>query len=67
MTEEIESKCLKKEKTIQRNPKEHELIMKARAGHFQHFQHLFSEVTSPYFFGIDPYPIWKEAHENKEC
>ena len=47
--------------------KEQELIVKVRAGHFQHFQDLFAEVTSPYsdFFGIDPYPIWKEANKDK--
>lgn len=43
--------------------KEEELRMKIRARHFEDFQDLFAEVTSPYsdFFGIDPYPIWKEA------
>jgi len=41
--------------------KEKELIKKVKEGHFQHFQDLFAEVTSPYsdFFGIDPYPIWE--------
>ncbi|MBW1666965.1 MAG: hypothetical protein JRJ66_02710 [Deltaproteobacteria bacterium] len=41
-----------------------ELKDKVKAGHFQHFQDLFAEVTSPYseFFGIDPYPIWEEAN-----
>ena len=45
--------------------KEQELIMKVRAGHFETFQDLFSELTSPYsdFFGIDPYPIWENAKE----
>jgi hypothetical protein len=45
------------------NAKEKQLIEKVKAGHFQHFQDLFSEVTSPYsdFFGIDPYPIWEAA------
>ena len=44
--------------------KENELILKVKAGHFADFQDLFSEVASPYsdFFGIDPYPIWKEAN-----
>ena len=44
-----------------------ELIMKVKARHFEHFQDLFSEVTSPYsdFFGIDPYPIFKEAKVSK--
>jgi hypothetical protein len=47
--------------------KENELILKVKAGHFQHFQDLFSEVTSPYsdYFGIDPYPIWEVGHENE--
>lgn len=47
--------------------KEQELIMKVRAGHFQYFQDLFAEVTSPYsdFFGIDPYPIWEAVNQNK--
>jgi len=47
------------------NNKEQELVLKVKAGHFDHFQDLFSEVTSPYseFFGIDPYPIWEEAHK----
>ena len=46
-------------------PKEEELILKVKAGHFEHFQDLFAEVTSPYsdFFGVDPYPVWKRAHE----
>jgi hypothetical protein len=41
--------------------KEKQLVEKVKAGHFQHFQDLFAEVTSPYsdFFGIDPYPIWE--------
>ena len=44
--------------------KEDELIMKVKAGHFQDFQDLFSEVTSPYsdFYGIDPYPVWEVAN-----
>ena len=56
-----------KENNAQQNiSKTDELIMKVRAGHFQHFQDLFSEVTSPYsdFFGIDPYPIWEVAYEH---
>lgn len=45
--------------------KEEELVLKVKAGHFEHFQDLFAEVTSPYsdFFGIDPHPIWEVAHE----
>jgi hypothetical protein len=45
----------------------HELFLKVRAGHFPDFQDLFSEVTSPYsnFYGIDPYAIWKMAHEHQ--
>ena len=41
--------------------KENELILKVKAGHFEHFQDLFAEVTSPYsdFFGIDPYKAWE--------
>ena len=56
---------LKDEETTRGITKENELILKVRAGHFQHFQDLFSEVTSPYseFFGIDPYPIWEEANK----
>lgn len=56
---------LKEKETIQGIKKEYELILKVRAGHFQHFQDLFSEVTSPYseFFGIDPYPIWNERNK----
>ncbi len=51
----------------QRIPKEKELILKVKAGHFQHFQDLFAEVTNPYsdFFGIDPNPIWETANQNK--
>jgi hypothetical protein len=46
--------------------KKDELVQKVKAGHFKHFQDLFAEVTSPYsdFFGIDPYPVWKAAHEH---
>jgi hypothetical protein len=46
-------------------PKQEELMLKVKAGHFGSFQDLFAEVTSPYsdFFGIDPYPIWKTARE----
>jgi len=48
-------------------PKENELILKVKAGHFEHFQDLFAEVTSPYsdYFGIDPYPIWEVGHEHE--
>jgi hypothetical protein len=64
MIGKIKSGCLKKEKIIHSSPKERELIAKVRAGHFQYFQDLFSEVSSPYsdFFGIDPYPIWEVVH-----
>ena len=56
---------LKSEKTESSNSKKQELILKVKAGHFQHFQDLFAEVTSPYsdYFGIDPYPVWRKAHE----
>ena len=56
---------LKHEETTQGSTKEYELILKVRAGHFQHFQDLFYEVTSPYsdYFGIDPYPIWEEGNK----
>ena len=56
---------LKEEKTTHDIPKTYELMLKVRAGHFYHFQDLFAEVTTPYseFFGIDPYPIWQEAHK----
>jgi len=59
MTQEIKLRCRTKEKTLITNPREPELIAKVKAGHFQDFQDLFAEVTSPYsdFFGIDPYPI----------
>ena len=58
---------LKHDQTTQGSTKEYELILKVRAGHFQYFQDLFAEVTSPYseFFGIDPYLIWHEANGNK--
>ena len=55
-----------KENNAQQNiSKEDELILKIKAGHFQYFQDLFSEVTNPYsdFFGIDPYPIWKSPRK----
>lgn len=47
--------------------RENELILKVKAGHFQHFQDLFAEVISPYsdFFGIDPYPIWELAYKKR--
>ena len=56
-----------KEDNAQNISKEDELVMKVKAGHFQYFQDLFSEVTSPYsdFFGIDPYPIWEVANGHK--
>ena len=67
MTQKINLRCRTKEKRIISNPREHELIAKVKAEHFQDFQDLFAEVTSPYsdFFGIDPYPIWEAAHGNK--
>lgn len=56
---------IKQKKAIQADTKEHELILKVRAGHFQYFQDLIAEVTSPYsdFFGIDPYPVWENARK----
>jgi hypothetical protein len=59
----------KEEKATESNGKEEELILKIRAGHFEHFQDLFAEVTSPYsdFFGIDPYPVWESAQEQKRA
>ena len=56
---------LKEKETTDGTTKQEELILKVRAGHFQHFQDLFAEVTSPYsdFFGIDPYPIWENARK----
>ena len=67
MTQKINLRCRTKAKRIISNPREPELIAKVRAGHFQNFQDLFAEVTSPYsdFFGIDPYPIWEMAHGHK--
>ena len=46
--------------------KEKQLVEKVKQGHFQYFQDLFAEVTSPYsdFFGIDPYPIWEAANHH---
>lgn len=54
---------LKENDARQNISKEDELILKVKAGHFEHFQDLFSELTSPYseFFGIDPYPIWENV------
>jgi hypothetical protein len=54
---------LKENDSPQDISREDELIMKVKAGHFTDFQSLFEEVTSFYsdFFGIDPYPIWKNA------
>jgi hypothetical protein len=56
---------LKENNVPEKTSKEDELILKVKAGHFQHFQDLFAEVTSPYsdFFGIDPYPIWENARK----
>ena len=47
--------------------KEEELVLKVKAGHFQYFQDLFQEVTSPHsdFYGIDPYPVWNTAREKE--
>ena len=58
---------LKENNTQQNISKEDELILQIKAGHFQDFQDLFSEVTSPYsdFFGIDPYPIWEAENGHK--
>ena len=55
----------KEKETTDGTTKQEELILKVRAGHFQHFQDLFAEVTCPYsiFFGIDPYPIWENARK----
>jgi hypothetical protein len=65
MTEERTLRCHKQRSTAPRSLKEHKLIMKVKAGHFEHFQDLFAEVTSPYseFLGIDPYPIWEAGRE----
>jgi hypothetical protein len=54
---------LKENDSPQDTSGEEELILKVKAGHFTDFQSLFEEVTSFYsdFFGIDPYPIWKNA------
>ena len=43
--------------------KESDLIMKVQAGHFPHFQDLFTEVTSPYsdYFGMDSNSVWRKA------
>jgi hypothetical protein len=59
---------LKEEKTTSGISKKHELILKVKAGHFQYFQDLFTEVTSPYseYFGIDPYPIWEVAYGHRK-
>jgi len=61
----IANRWLKENNAPQNISKEDELILKVKAGHFQHFQDLLAEVTSPYsdFFGIDPYPIWKNARK----
>jgi len=58
---------LKENDAPQSISKEDELIMKVKAGHFEYFQDLLAEVTSPYsdFFGIDPYPIWEVAKEHR--
>ena len=67
MTQEIKLRCRTKEKRIISNQRDHELIAKVKAGHFQDFQDLFAEVTSLYcdFFGIDPYPIWEAENGHK--
>ena len=56
---------LKENDARQNISKEDELILKVKAGHFEHFQDLSAEVTSPWseFFGIDPYPIWENARK----
>ena len=56
-----------KENNAQQNiSKKDELVLKVRAGYFEHFQDLLAEVTSPYsdFFGIDPNPIWEVTNEH---
>jgi len=42
---------------------EKELVSRVKAGHFQYFQDLFAETTSPYsdYFGVDPYRVWRAA------
>ena len=67
MTQEIKLRFCAKEKGIISNPREPELIAKVKAGHFQDFRDLFSEVASPYsdFFGIEPYPIWEAENGHK--
>jgi hypothetical protein len=54
--------------SLNKSSKEEKLITKIKAGHFQSFQDLFSEVTSPYsdFFGVDPYPLWQKARERRD-
>ena len=56
---------LKENNAPQNISKEDELVMKVKAGHFEYFQDLLAEVTSPYsdFFGVDPYPIWENARK----
>lgn len=56
---------VKKNNSRQNISKNGELTLKVKAGHFQNFQDLFAEVTSPYsdFYGIDPYPIWEVVNE----
>ena len=55
---------LQENDTSEDTTKEQELILKVKSGHFEHFQNLFEEVTSPYsdFFGIDPYHVWEVAN-----
>ena len=65
--QQIKRRCnepTKENRARQNISKKDELVQKVKAGHFNHFQDLFAEVTSPYsdFFGIDPYPIWEVAH-----
>ena len=59
---------LKENNAPQTISKQDELILKVKAGHFQYFQDLSAEVTSPYseFFGIDPYPIWEVANDRSQ-
>ena len=55
---------LKENNAQKSTPKKEDLVLKVRAGHFNHFQDLVVEVTSPYsdFFGMDPYLIWEVAN-----
>ena len=43
------------------------MLLKVKAGYFEHFQDLIAEVASPYsdFYGMDPYLIWEVVNGNK--